>query len=99
MLDLKLLVSLVELPEGLLGDFQPRRKLGVLIQEWVRSAVGQARNEIIPCLPPHYNIKLSGRVLESQHLMRLPEDVVSIEQPLELLGSQRHHLLLQSLGQ
>ena len=33
-------------------------------------------------------------MLESQHLVRLPEDVVSIEQPLELLGGQRHHLLL-----
>ena len=31
-LGLKLLVGLFELPEGLFGDFQPRRKLGVLIQ-------------------------------------------------------------------
>jgi hypothetical protein len=32
-LGLKLLVGLFELPEGLFGDFQPRRKLGVLIQQ------------------------------------------------------------------
>jgi hypothetical protein len=31
-LGLKLLVGLFELPEGLFIDFQPRRKLGVLIQ-------------------------------------------------------------------
>jgi hypothetical protein len=31
-LGLKLLVRLFELAEGLFGDFQPRRKLGVLIQ-------------------------------------------------------------------
>jgi hypothetical protein len=31
-LGLKLLVGLFEMPEGLFGDFQPRRKFGVLIQ-------------------------------------------------------------------
>ena len=31
-LGLKLLVRLFELAEGLFGDFQPRRKFGVLIQ-------------------------------------------------------------------
>ena len=31
-LGFKLLVSLFELPERLFGDFQPRRKFGVLIQ-------------------------------------------------------------------
>lgn len=39
MLNLKLLVSFSELPEGLLGDLQSRRKLGVLIEE-LGGAVG-----------------------------------------------------------
>ena len=36
-LGLKLLVGLFELPEGLFGDFQPRRKFGVLIQQLCRA--------------------------------------------------------------
>src|SRR6185437_5756138 len=37
-LNLKLLVSLAKLPEGLFGDLQSRRELGVLIEELVGGA-------------------------------------------------------------
>ena len=40
-LNLKLLVSLSKLLEGRLGELQPRRKLGVLIEEWVGARWGR----------------------------------------------------------
>jgi hypothetical protein len=40
-LNLKLLVSLAKLAQRLLVDLQPRRKLGVLIEEWVGARWGR----------------------------------------------------------
>lgn len=94
MLSLKLLVGLFELPERLFGDFQPRRKLGVLIQQMCRARYGGHGAEYT-APATGYNIKSSGRARESQHLMRLGPDVVTIQQPVQLLHGQRHHILLK----
>ena len=54
---------------------------------------GHGENSTVPTT--EYNIELLCRAGKSQHLMRLPPDVISLEQPLELLGGQRHHFLLK----
>src|SRR5581483_875988 len=93
-LGLKLLVGLFELPEGLFGDFQPRRKFGVLIQYMCRARWGRHGVEYtVPATG--YNIRSSGRACESQHLMGLGPDVVAIQQPVQLFHRQRHYLLLK----
>lgn len=94
MLGLKLLVGLFELPERLFGDFQPRRKLGVLIQYLCRARYGRHGLEYtVPATG--YNIESSGRARESQHLMGLGPDIVAIQQPVQFLHGQRHDFLLK----
>ena len=54
---------------------------------------GHGENSTVPTT--EYNIELLCRAGKSQHLMRLPPDVISLEQPLELLGGQHHHFPLK----
>ncbi len=58
-----------------------------------RGSADTKKNYTVPT--SKYNVKPLCRARKSQHLMRLPPDVVSLEQPLELLGCQRHHFHLK----
>ena len=73
-------------------ELQFPRQLGVLLQEFLY--VFDLRQHVAQILT-RSTINASARVLKFEHPMRLPEDVIAIEQPVQLLNAQAHHILTQ----